>query len=181
MTALARYLTSGTFVALCTLAGCNTTTSLPDVAQPVRQALTNAGLKDVTVSQNREKGMVTLGGHVTSEGERAQAELIAKPIASGQVLAVEIAVVPLGAERDARAINTDVDQGIESNLSAALTSKQLQHNVKFSVKNAVVTLTGDVDSQDSRALAEQAAMAVPYVKQVVNTLQVKNQKATSSK
>jgi osmotically-inducible protein OsmY len=37
-----------------------------------------------------------------------------------------------------------------------------------------------VNSQARRALAEQVATAVPNVLQVVNDLQVKNQKATSS-
>jgi osmotically-inducible protein OsmY len=44
----------------------------------------------------------------------------------------------------------------------------------------VVTLTGDVNSQAKRAQAEQVAAAVLNVDQVVNELQVKKQKATSS-
>jgi osmotically-inducible protein OsmY len=48
------------------------------------------------------------------------------------------------------------------------------------VKSGVVTLTGEVSSQNKRTLAEQVATSVPNVKQVVNDLQVKNQKASSS-
>ena len=44
----------------------------------------------------------------------------------------------------------------------------------------MVTLTGDVDSQSKRARAEEIASAVVNVDQVVNELQVKKQKATSS-
>jgi osmotically-inducible protein OsmY len=44
----------------------------------------------------------------------------------------------------------------------------------------VVTLTGEVNSHSTRALAEQIASSVPNVKQVVNDLQVKGQKATST-
>jgi osmotically-inducible protein OsmY len=44
----------------------------------------------------------------------------------------------------------------------------------------VVTLNGEVNSQSTRGLAEQIASSVPNVKQVVNDLQIKNQKATSS-
>jgi osmotically-inducible protein OsmY len=43
----------------------------------------------------------------------------------------------------------------------------------------VVTLTGEVASQSKRREAERVAGAVPNVQQVVNELQVKNQKATS--
>jgi osmotically-inducible protein OsmY len=44
----------------------------------------------------------------------------------------------------------------------------------------VVTLTGEVNSQSKRALADRIASAVPNVKQVVNDVQIKEQKATSS-
>jgi osmotically-inducible protein OsmY len=52
--------------------------------------------------------------------------------------------------------------------------------VKYEVKSGVVTLTGEVNSQSKRDHAESVATRVPNVKQVVNDLQVKNQKASSS-
>jgi osmotically-inducible protein OsmY len=52
--------------------------------------------------------------------------------------------------------------------------------VKYSVKNHVITLTGDVDSQDKRTQAAALAASVPNVQQVVNELQVKEQKASSN-
>jgi hypothetical protein len=42
-------------------------------------------------------------------------------------------------------------------------------------------LIGEVNSRTERTRAEEAASAVPNVKQVVNELEVKNPKATSSK
>jgi osmotically-inducible protein OsmY len=42
-----------------------------------------------------------------------------------------------------------------------------------------VILKGDVESQGRRAEAAKVAAAVPNVDQVVNEVQVKNQKATS--
>lgn len=77
-------------------------------------------------------------------------------------------------------MNLALDEGIESNLRAALINEKLDEDVNHSVKNHVVTLTGDVDSQSKRARAEVVAAAVPNVHQVVNELQVKEQKATSS-
>src|ERR1700735_5465559 len=47
-------------------------------------------------------------------------------------------------------------------------------------ENGVVTLTGEVNSQTKRAQVEKLAAGVPNVQQVVNELQVKNQKATST-
>jgi len=89
-------------------------------------------------------------------------------------------VIPVGAEKEAKAVNSDLDQGIEKNLDAALIQNKLHKSVKYEVKNGVVTLTGEVNSENKRTLAEQVATGVPNVAQVVNNLQVKNQKASSS-
>jgi osmotically-inducible protein OsmY len=89
-------------------------------------------------------------------------------------------VIPVGAEKEAKAVNSDLDQGIEKNLDAALIQNKLHKSVKYEVKNGVVTLTGEVNSQYKRDQAEKVATSVPNVTQVVNNLQVKNQKASSS-
>ena len=52
--------------------------------------------------------------------------------------------------------------------------------VQYDVKSGVVTLTGEVNSESRRDLAERVAAAVPNVKHVVNDLQIKNQQASSS-
>ena len=77
-------------------------------------------------------------------------------------------------------MNSDLDKAIEKNLDAALIQNKLHKSVKYDVKNGVVTLTGEVNSQSKRALADRIASAVPNVKQVVNDVQIKEQKATSS-
>ena len=164
-----------------TLIACSTSTKSPDVSDSIRKSLDQAGLKDVTVSQDRDKGVVTLGGHVAAEADKVQAESLAKSIAAGQVVANQIAVTPPGVESEAKTVNSDLDTGIEKNLDAALITNRLHKGVKFDVKNGVVTLTGEVNSKTQRARAEKVASSVPNVKQVVNELEVKNQKATSSK
>jgi osmotically-inducible protein OsmY len=89
-------------------------------------------------------------------------------------------VIPVGAEKAAKAVNSDLDQGIENNLDAALTQNKMHDNVKYEVKSGVVTLTGEVNSEALRSSAEKVAAGVPNVQQVVNDLQVKDQKASSS-
>jgi len=163
------------------LSGCSgTPAKSPDVSGSIRKSLDQAGLKNVSVSQDRDKGIVTLGGQVGSENDKSQAETLAKSFAGSQVVADQIAVVPLGVEKEAKAVNSDLDKGIEKNLDAALIQNRLHDYVKFEVKNAVVTLGGEVNSQSKREHAETVAARVPNVKQVVNDLQVKNQKASSS-
>jgi len=167
-------------LAIGTFAGCGSNTKSPEVADNIRRSLDQAGFKDVSVSQDRDKGVVTLSGHVASEYDKSQAESLAKSFAGEQVVADQIAVIPPGAERDAKAVNSDLDSGIEKNLDAALIQNRMHEFVKYEVKSGVVTLTGEVNSQRRRDHAQQVATAVPNVKQVVNDLQVKDQKASSS-
>ena len=44
-------------------------------------------------------------------------------------------MLPLGAESDARTMNSDLDKGIEQNLDAALIQSKLHNGVKYAVKN----------------------------------------------
>jgi len=163
------------------MAACSGTAAMsPDVSDGIRTSLDQAGLKDVSVSEDRDKGVVTLGGHVTNDADKAQAETVARSLAGAQVVADQIAVIPVGAEKDAKAVNSDLDDGIEKNLDAALIQNRLHDSVKYSVKSAVVTLTGEVNSENKRTRAQTIASGVPNVAQVVNDLQVKNQKASSS-
>jgi hyperosmotically inducible protein len=166
-------------LALGSMLGCSASAKSPDVSDSIRKSLDQAGLKSVSVSQDLDKGIVTLGGQVTSENDKSQAESLAKSFAGTQVVADQIAVIPVGVEKEAKAMNSDLDQGIEKNLDAALIQNKLHDKVEYTVKSAVVTLTGEVNSEEMRSRAETVAAAVPNVQQVVNDLQVKNQKASS--
>jgi len=164
-----------------TLISCSTTsTKSADVSGGIRTSLDQANLKDVSVTQDRDKGVVTLGGHVAADADKSQAESIAKSIAGTAVVANQIAVTPLGAGHDASKINSDLDKGIAQNLDAALILNNMHEGVKYAVTNRVVTLTGDVDSQAKRRDVARVAGSVPNVMQVVNEIQVKKQKASSS-
>jgi osmotically-inducible protein OsmY len=161
--------------------GCSKSNQSPDVTDNIRKSLDQAGYKDVRVSQDRDKGVVTLTGTVLTGSEKAEAESIAKSGAGSQVVADQIAVRPPGIESEAKAVDTDLDKGIEKNLDAMLIQNRLKKEVKYEVKNGVVTLTGEVLSHARRAEVAELAAGVPNVKQVVNELEVKNQKASSTK
>jgi hyperosmotically inducible periplasmic protein len=161
------------------LAGCSGPTKAPDVTVTIKDSLNQAGLRDVSVSQDRDKAVVTLRGNVPAESDRVRAAEIAKSVAGNQVVANEIAVLPPGIESDAKAVNKDLDEGIKKNLDAVLIQQALHDDVKYDVKNGVVTLTGSVNSQATRSATQNLTAGVPYVQQVVNKLEVKNQKATS--
>lgn len=170
----------GVLLALYSLNGYSRSTpKSPDVSSAVRHSLDQAGLKDVSVDQDRDKGVVTLGGHVASEDAKRQAESAARSVAAGEVVANRVAVIPAGEEKIAKTVNFDLDKGIEKNLDAALVGSHFDSQVKYDVKNRVAVLKGEVDSQAKREMAARIAGGVPNVDQVVNEVQVKNQKATS--
>ena len=168
-----------TAIAAAVFTGCGSNSEYPDVAKNVKQTLQSNGFGQVSVSQDREKGVITLTGNLPSERDKAKAEQLAKNEAGSQVVANEIAVVPTGDDRDAKTANSDVDKAIEKNLDAALIENRLNKDVKYSVKNGVVTLTGDLKTQDQRDHAADVAKSVPNVTQVVNEIRLKNQPATS--
>ncbi len=156
-------------------------TKSPDVSDSIRKSLDQAGLKAVSVSQDRDKGVVTLTGNVPAQSDKSQAESIANSLAAGQVVSDEVAVVPPGVESQTKTINSDLDKAIDKNLDAALIQNQLDKSVRYDVKSGVVTLTGEVNSQATRSAAGKVAASVPNVQQVVNELQIKDQKADSTK
>jgi hyperosmotically inducible protein len=181
MRSLRLFCSISTFLVIGSMAACSDTpTKSPDVTANIRQSLDQAGLKDVSVSQDRDKGVVTLTGNTTSDADKAQAESIAKTYAGTQVVSDQIAVRPPGDESIAKKVNSDLDKGIEHNFEAVLVQHKLDSAVKYDVKNGVITLNGKVNSQSKRAWVEKLATEVPNVRQVVNELQVKDQKASSS-
>ena len=162
------------------ITGCSDSNKSPDVTDNIRKSLDQAGYKDVKVSEDRDKGVVTLTGDVATESDKAQAESIAKSNAASLVVADQVAVRPPGNESEAKTVDSDLDKAIEKNLDATLVKHRLKKDVKYDVKNGVVTLTGDVPSQARRAQVEKIAASIPNVKQVVNELEVKNQKASAT-
>jgi osmotically-inducible protein OsmY len=102
--------------ALLTIGGSSNRTKAPDVSDNIHNSLDQAGIKDVRVHQDRDKGVVTLKGTVPSDVEKARAESIAKAQAAGEVVANEIAVVPPGNESAAKTVNSDIDKAIDKNL-----------------------------------------------------------------
>jgi hyperosmotically inducible periplasmic protein len=67
-------------------------TKLPDVANTIQRSLDDAGLNDVSVSQDRERGVLTLRGTTISDVEKSRAESIASSVAGVQSVSNQIAV-----------------------------------------------------------------------------------------
>jgi hyperosmotically inducible protein len=166
-------------IAVIGVVGCSTP-KVADVSDSVKTSLKQQGYNDVSVKDDTQKGVVTLSGKVPSDQDKTNAEGIAKSQAGSQVVADEILVLPPGGESTAKDVNSDLDKGIEANLDAALLQNGLNKEVTFQIKSGVVKLTGEVESQSLRSKAQDIAARIPNVQQVVNELQVKNQRASST-
>jgi len=139
----------------------------------VKAALEQADLKDVTVSEDSAKNTITLGGTLHTEDAKDRAATVAQANAGPRIVSNEISVEPVGNERDARKIESNVDDGIESNFKAVLISKGLdKERIRYDAKNGVLTLKGSVKNPEQRKEAQELAKNTPNVQQVVNEIQV---------
>ena len=139
----------------------------------VKKALEQADLKDVSVNEDKDKNTITLSGTLHSENAKQQAQEVAQAAAGNRVIANEISVQPVGAESQAKDINSNLDGAIEKNYKAALIAKGLdKEHIRFNAKNGVLTLKGTVKSPEQRQEAQQIAANTPNVQQVLNELQV---------
>jgi osmotically-inducible protein OsmY len=144
-----------------------------DYKANVKAALEQADLKDVSVAEDDAKNTITLGGTLHTEDAKNRAASVAQANAGPRIVANEISVEPVGNERDARKIESNVDDGIESNYKAVLISKGLdKEHIRYDAKNGVLTLKGSVKSSDQRQAAQELAKNTPNVQQVVNEIQV---------
>jgi hyperosmotically inducible periplasmic protein len=140
----------------------------------VERALQQADLKDVKVSEDRDKNTITLGGTVASEDAKQKAGDVAKEAAPSRVVANEVAIRPVGMESEARKISSNLDDAIESDYKAQLVAAGLdKQGIDFNAKNGVLTLKGNVHDTQQRQKAQQVAESVPHVEQVVNQIEVK--------
>jgi len=159
------------------LAGCKDQPSHPDEKSAVTTTLNNNNLSQVGVSQDRDKGVITLKGNVDSDAQKSQAETIARQAAPDYTIADEIGVRPPAAP-EAGAVASNLDTAIEHNFKASLKAhKNLDdQSVHYSAKNGTLVLTGSVKTAAQKNEAADLAKHVPNVQQVVNELEVKPSK-----
>ena len=165
------------------LAACNQKPQHPDVKTAVDTAMTRNDLGVVKVSQDRDKGVLTLTGDVETADQKSQAETVAAQAAPGYAISNELGVRPVGAESQAKAIDSNLDDAIEKNFKAALKAhKNLDdQSISYDAKNGTLVLKGSVKTSAQKSEAQKLAKAVPNVKEVVNEIEVKPDKDTTGK
>lgn len=156
------------------LAGCNQSKH-PDEKDAVNNALTANNLGAVNVSQDRDKGVMTLKGDLESEEKKDQAQTVAKQAAPDYTIANEIGVRPPD-NGQAKAVDSSLDNGIEDDYKAALKAHQNldAQSISYKAKNGTLVLSGSVKTSAQKSEAGKLAKAIPHVKQVVNEIEVKS-------
>jgi hyperosmotically inducible protein len=160
-------------------AGCNKT--FPDEKSAVQNSLKNSKLSAVDVSQDRDKGVITLKGDLDTDDLKTQAGNIAKQAAPDYTVANEIGVRPPGADT-AGSVASNLDDAIEDNFKAAIKSHDNlnDQSISGSAKNGTLVLKGSVKTSKQKKEAEDLAKKVPNVQQVVNEIEVKPSKHSTS-
>ncbi len=173
--AIAVVLLTLAFAVACSQQRANT----PDAKPAVQDALKAAGYNNISVDQDRDKGVITLKGDVPTDADKAKAEEIAKNAANGMVVADEIGVRP---ESAAKSVDKHTDDAIEDHMKAAIAAHKWENqHIHFDAKNGVLKLTGDVDTAHQREQVNNVAKNIPGVQQVVNELQVKGEKQSAAR
>ena len=165
------------------IAGCNKNPNYPDLKDAVNNSMTKNNLGSIHVAQDRDKGVITLTGTVPAADQKMQAETVAKQAAPNYTIADEIAVVPPDNASATKAANSDTDDAIEDSFKAELKKHRNldDQSVSVEAKNGAVVLSGSVKTSSQKREAEKLAKAIPNVQQVVNEIEVKPGKDSTTR
>jgi osmotically-inducible protein OsmY len=153
---------------------CARKTSTVAYEDGVKNALKQAELTDVNVSEDATKNTITLTGKVHSEDAKLAAARVAQTAGGDRLIVNEISVQPVGVEGEAKDVARNSDDAIEKNYKAALIAQGLdKQSINYDAQNGVLKLGGSVKSVPERVEAEKLAQAVPNVQQVVNQIEIK--------
>src|SRR5438445_1090902 len=148
----------------------------PSEKKAVADALTQAGYDKISISEDRDKGVITLKGDIPTQADKEKAEGIARQTASNSVIANELLVT--GNDKGlAKEVSGDNDDAIKARFKEWVAANRLKNqHVSADVKNGVLTLTGDVDTEAQRTAFEKQIAKIDGVTEVVNKLEVKARK-----
>lgn len=150
--------------------------SHPDDQMAVYSSLDKNDLRSVTVSQDRDKGTITLKGIVASPTEKQKAEQVAQQAAPGYSIVDRTQVKNLGLQGELKAAQKDarLDSAIENHYKATIEAHRDLKNIQYSAYNQTLTLRGRVKTYKEREEAEDLAKKVPQVQKVVNEIQIQD-------
>jgi hyperosmotically inducible periplasmic protein len=163
-------------------AGCNNKKEFPDEKSAVSNSLNGNNLSAVNISQDRDKGVMTLTGNLDTQDQKSQAETLAKQSAPDYTIADEIGVRPSG-DSNAGSVASKRDSAIEDNFKAMVKEHKAlnDQSISCSAKNGTLELTGSVKTAAQKHEAEALAKKIQNVQQVVNEIEVKPGKHSTAR
>jgi osmotically-inducible protein OsmY len=145
----------------------------PNPKDRVSRELKDANIKTVDVDYDSDAKVVHLKGAVDSSAERVRAEEIAhKAVGTSGAVANELTVKGVN-DRTA----DEMDSAIRRELNAKVgNDRALEHrDIKFTVNNGVVTITGEVRNEAEKDKVKEMTRSTENVKEVVDALKINHQ------
>ena len=160
------------------IGACQKNSNAPDYEQRVQDRLKDANLKDVNANWKKDENALHLTGEVKAQADKARAEELAQQVVG----------------TSGRVVNEVKVEGVDYNELDSRIEKQLDQMFKeddqwdrdnfdltFHSKAGVVTVTGSAPSQTAKDRVTQRVRSVEGVKDVVNDLELKPEKAKKTK
>jgi len=132
-------------------------------------------LNSAQIGVEVKDGIVTLAGHVSSFGEKWDAERAVQRVAGVKALAIEMDVTLPGSSKRTDA---DIARSVENILQ--WTTYLPKDSVKVMVENGWVTLSGDVEWEFQRQTASGAVRYLLGVKGLSNDIGIKRTASSST-
>jgi len=167
-------LLAGTLAAAPVLSACNKPANEPDYQARVNDSLKDAQLKDVKADWKADEKALHLSGEVEKAADKARAAELAKQVVGTSGRVVDEVKVE-GSNID------EVDNRIEKDLDAAFKEDDQwdrdNFDLTFHSKAAVVSVTGTAPTQAAKDRVTERVRRIEGVKDVVNDLEIKPERA----
>jgi osmotically-inducible protein OsmY len=169
---------TGALAAAPMMSACNRSASNPDYEGRVKDSLKTAKIDDVKADWKADEKALHLSGEVERAADKARAEELAQQVVgtSGRVVN-EVKVAGTNAD--------EVDSRIGKDLDAAFKEDDewdRDHtDLRFDVKAGVVTIKGTAPSEAMKGKVGAKVRTIQGVKDVVNDLEIKPEKAHAAK
>jgi len=163
-----KWTTCGAFGAL--LIGIVACAPAPDPATQVEEALERSQIEGVSAEWNESAQTVHLTGEVATDADRSLAEDVAEGALGGRAQVMNELTVQ-ASETD---LADDFDDTIKASIENAIDNDETlrERNINVTANNGVVTITGEVESQEEKDRVTELVNQVPGISEVANSLAV---------
>ena len=137
------------------------------VCADVAAALKSAAVDELAITISMRRGVVELGGELSSHSERLAAATAAKHAAAPAPVRSALTVAPAG--RDFRLTDADIAVEVARAIDEA---DVVPGSVRFDIANRIVTLRGTVATADERARVRHLVQCARGVDFIDNRMEV---------